>query len=318
MNVRLCDMLFKSLMLTMSNIQVFGKSLISSRIVMAQLFLLPLLLLFSSDVFALYPRAYIPAPAGTFLLVAYDQHGDSDGRYANGDKLNIDMDVDAHIGILRPVYYFKWLDRVAVINASFLFGEASLKGSSVVGDKQVSRGIGDPIVHAGVFLINKPRDRFWLGVSEYITLPLGEYDNTSAINLGENRLTGKTELGLAKGLGKYHLDVTLNVTIYGSNTNFSVNSGKLERDELWGFETHLSRNITNSSYLGLGAKWEFGGESQLNDVKRNDEPDTRSVQISYSNRIAPKHALAMYYKKDLEVENGFKANTFFLRYNYVF
>lgn len=294
------------------------QKLMSLHIIMAQLFLLPLLLLFCSDVYALYPRAYIAKPAGTLSLLSYYQIGDSDGRYANGDKLNIDMDVDAHIGILRPIYYFEWLDRVAVINASFLFGEASLKGSSAVGSKQVSRGIRDPIVHAGVFLINKPKDRFWLGISEYIVLPLGEYDNTSAINLGENRLTAKTELGLAKGLGMYHLDATLNMTIYGSNTNFGVNSGKLEQDNLWGFETHLSRNITNSSYLGLGALWEFGGESKLNGVARNDESQRRSVQISYSNRVAPNQSLTIFYKEDLEVENGFKFRTVSLRYGYAF
>ncbi len=123
---------------------------------------------------------------------------------------------------------------------------------------------------------------------------------------------------MVKGWGKTFLDVTANLTLHGDNTDFGATSAKRQQDILWGFETHLSRNLTKRCYVGVGALWQWGGESQVNGTDQDDEQRKTSLQIMLSHKMAPKHRLALYYKQDVEIENGFKMNTFSLRYNHVF
>lgn len=277
-----------------------------------------LLLLYSSSSYALYPRAYIAAPAGTFLLASYYYQTDSNVLYSRGNKLNVDTKASSYIGILRPIYYFDWLGKRFAVNTLIGFGYGRLSGQAAIGEPFKSSRLADPVLHGGFFLINDPANKLWLGISEYLSLPLGEYDKNKAINLGENRYKGKTELGLAKGLGNFYLDITTSMTLYGDNTDFGSNSSQLEQDVLWGLETHITRNITSSSYLGLGGLWQWGGKRKLNAIKLDDKQNKFALQISFNHNLGHRHKFGFYYKKDLEVENGFKLDNFSLRYVYVF
>lgn len=274
-------------------------------------------LLSSQKAFALYPQAYTPAPADKHFYLLYYNHIDTDGQYSNGNKLANDTRAARRLALFRYAYYFDWADNRFLVNFGIPAGKATLEGTAI-GNKQESSGIADPFVNGVFFFVNQPANKLWWALSQYIYFPLGDYENTRSINLGENRLKATTEVGVVKGWDNYFLNATANITLYGDNTEFGAGNATLAQDPLWGFEAHITRKLNANHQLSLGGLWQWQGESQLNGVNRNDDKQKSAVQLSYDYKIANNQKLAMFYKKDIAVENGFKVNQFSLRYHYVF
>ena len=273
--------------------------------------------LFSQKASALYPQSYIPAPADKHFYLLYYNYIETDGQYSNGSKLTNDTKATTHLVLFRYAYYFDWHDKRFVVNFGIPTGKATLEGTAI-GNKQESSGLADPFVNAGFFFVNQPENKLWWAVSEYIYFPMGDYDKTRKINLGENRLKAITELGVVKGWDNYFLNASANITLYGDNTESGTSNATLKQEPLLGFEAHITRILTANHQLSFGGLWQWRGETQLNGVDKNDDKKKSSLQLSYDYKIAKNQKLAMFYKKDIEVENGFKVNHFSLRYHYVF
>ena len=59
-----------------------------------------------------------------------------------------------------------------------------------------------------------------LGASLQVAAPLGQYDDTKLVNLGNNRWSFKPELGISKAWGAWTVEVAPGVTFYSKNTDF--------------------------------------------------------------------------------------------------
>lgn len=270
------------------------------------------LLTIAQSSYALYPRAYIAAPSDTLLFVGYFNNYYSEDLFSNDNRLNATL--SRNVLLLRPTYYGDVFNMRYVINAIVGTAKSTVEGSSVPGRVQESNGMTDPILQGSVFLINDNTSRTWLALGEYIYFPYGEYDHRLVYNLGDNRYRYITELALAQGLGDYHLDATLSASIYGVNNDWTVASSRREQDMLWSFETHITRDIRPGMFAGIGLIFDRGGETKINGTPRNDEIATNSFQVSFQTSVSKTDNLAVFYKKDLEVKNGFKLGWFSLRY----
>lgn|GEM_PF-368895 len=272
-------------------------------------------------------RDYIPLPSGTFLFCTYFKHITANTFFANGKKTSDDYNFNENLGILRPVYYTTigkalYGDGGLTIDPQALipFGEFHLDGAAVL-DKQFSAsGIADPTVFATFWFVNSPKDKFWIGFSPYITMPLGQYDkNRGALNLGTNRWTIRPELGIVKGFGdKTYLDVIFNGEFYTDNKDFEGNK-KLAQDPVLGLETHLSYDISKSWYASLDYFYNHGGETKINGVKTaNSEIDSHGLGLSLFWMIGSNNQLMIEYRDDFAIKNGPGTNTFGARWAYFF
>ena len=59
-----------------------------------------------------------------------------------------------------------------------------------------------------------------IGASLQVTPPLGQYDDTKLVNLGNNRWSFKPELGISKALGPWTLELVPSATFFTDNTDF--------------------------------------------------------------------------------------------------
>ncbi|MBI5060437.1 transporter [candidate division KSB1 bacterium] len=118
-------------------------------------------------------RDYIPAPAGTAAMITYWKHISGNKFYADGDKVSDNVGVSADVFILRPVYWTQV--------GSLVFDPQLL----VVGqDQQVDAGAGgaaatglaDPVAVASFWVVNQPDNKFWMAVSPFFNIPIGEYN----------------------------------------------------------------------------------------------------------------------------------------------
>lgn len=273
-------------------------------------------------------RDYIPMPAGTFLFCNYFKHITANTLFSGGKKVSDDYNFTENLGIFRPVYYANlgnalYGDGGLTVDpqALILFGDAGVDGAAVGNHQVSSSGIADPILLATFWFVNDTKNKFWVGFTPYVTLPLGDYDKGRTFNLGNNRWAFKPELGIVKGFGeRAYFDLVINGEFYTDNNDFNTGSNlvKKSQDPILGIETHLSYDITKNWYASLDYFYTHGGETKVAGIKQNDVQDSHGLGLSLFWLINSNNQLMFEYRDDFAVKNGLGTNTFGARWAYFF
>lgn len=170
-------------------------------------------------------------------------------------------------------------------NASLLLPVGNLEGTvsgvPIAQDESAS-GFGDPMLQLDLNLIGAPamtdlaslaryEPTFTLDVLASLALPLGEYDDDSALNLGQNRWYGRLGLPLMWTVGPWvpgrrtTVELLPALWLFGDNDDYQGGQ-TLSTDPLLGLEGHLTRDLTETLWVSLDAAWFEGGESDVNGV----------------------------------------------------
>jgi hypothetical protein len=278
--------------------------------------------------YAAYARDYIPLPPGTSLFCTYFNHVTANKLYSNGTKLGEDFNQTANVGMLRYVYYTsagKALlgDGPFTIDPQFIvpFVDINLSGDyeAFNGDKTFSTtGFADPIVLATFWFINDPKDKFWVGFTPWLTLPVGEYNRNRLASPGGNRWVIKPEIGIVKGIGeKAYLDLILGGEFYTANDKYNGNQ-KLEQDPTIQAEVHLSYDITKAWAISADYYYINGGETQINGVEQDNSQSNHGLGLTMFFMIGSNNQLLFSYRDDFSVKTGAGTNTFGVRWAYIF
>lgn len=283
-----------------------------------QVFLVVLTILLARTAFALDPKDFIPAPEGTKALLFYYNNTSGNEAYVDGDKVSNDMNLQADVGIFRAVYYGMVGSYPWDVNLLLPFGRLSLDGAAMGGAETATTGTGDPILVGVFWPIANAASRTWLGVSEYITIPGGEYDNDRTLSMGSNTWAFKTEVGLAKGIGtsNFHWDLSGNVEFYTKNDDYTAASLNLKKDPLLTTETHLTYDFTKTVAISADYNYANGGESSENGTTVNGKMNDHTAGMTLAFWLTSSSQLLLSYKDKLYTENGIDADTFCVRLAY--
>lgn len=261
------------------------------------------------------PRDYVGVPPGTFAMITYYRFISADKLYADDERIAKDAGLTANVGIFRPVYYGDVGGFLYNIQTLIIVGEQSLNGE--LGDTSAS-GFFDPVLLGTFWFINDNQNQTWLGITPYITVPIGEYNEKKALNTGENRWKFEPEIMLSKGFGNgWFLDVGGAVEFFTKNEDF-LKDNDLEQDPLWTAELHLSKDITKKWYIGASYFYHFGGETEVNGDKQNDEQNNHTLMGTMVFGFDTNYNIQIQYLKDISVESGFERGAFQLRFLYFF
>jgi hypothetical protein len=154
-------------------------------------------------------------------------------------------------------------------------GDITLKGNAV---SQTARGYGDPMLQFGINIIgpkaikNIPdmlryKPGFSLDIIGSLAIPIGEYDNESTVNLGQNRWYGRVGLPIVWQLGKWvpgkrtTLEFLPAVWFFSDNNNFV--GMKMKTKPMFQVEGHLTRDFMERFWGSLDAVWYTGGEATI-------------------------------------------------------
>jgi len=268
---------------------------------------------FSSGAWAIaetvHPRDYIAAPSGVNLSVTYLDHRSADDYFVDGSKLSSNADLQATALIQRFIHYTELLGMPAdpQIIVPVVDLDVGMAG-------QGSKGIGDTTIGSTFWPVADAENRQWFGITPFLILPTGDYDDQKAVNVGANRWSYVLQAGYAKGITeKLHIDLIGEVEAFGDNDQFLGNN-KLEKDEVYRFNTTFSYDITPGNYVWTRYVKQIGGEEQVNGVARlGTDQDTDTLSVGYTHWIGQELQLQAEYTQDIEVENGFKTSGFTLR-----
>jgi hypothetical protein len=173
-------------------------------------------------------------------------------------------------------------DRAATV--SVLFPMGSLTGQVVVDGKaatQSAGGFGDPMFQFGLNLVGPKAIKnipdvlryepgFSIDVIGSLAVPIGEYNNTQPLNIGQNRWYGRIGAPIVWQLGSWAPDqrTTLEflpaVWLFGPNNDFV--GQKMTTDALFQLEGHLTHNFVKGFWGSLDATWYTGGKATIDGV----------------------------------------------------
>jgi len=261
----------------------------------------------------LEPRAYANTPVGiNFLLLGYsDLHGNVTANPSvplQNAKLNIKTIVFA---FARSLDVWGRSGKFAIV-----VPEARLTGSALFAGEPRERnvtGLIDPRLRFSVNLYGAPamslaefpsyQQDVIIGASLAITAPLGQYDSSRLVNLGNNRWSFKPELGVSKRLGPVTLELSAATTFYTDNNQY-LGDRTFSQNPTYQAQVHLIYAFSNGVWASLDGTYFAGGSTKVDGVGNHDFQENTRYGGTLSLPLNRNHSLKLFASEGAHTRTG--------------
>jgi hypothetical protein len=189
-------------------------------------------------------------------------------------------------------------------------------------------GFGDPRFRLAVNLYGAPatapknfgayRMKTIVGVSVAVAGPRGPYDNTKVINLGTNRWSIKSEVGYARAMGPWVLELMAGVWAFTDNDDF-LNGGTREQDRIASSQVHVTyrfNRFRRGMWLAGDANFYKGGRTTVNGTQNLDFQRNSRIGVTYSSVITRRQSIRASVSKGAYTTIGADFTAIAVGYNY--
>lgn len=249
---------------------------------------------------------YLPAPAGTNLLMIYSQYA-TRGEYVStsGTTYSTDTGLDSYVNILRYVHYFDVMGLPALVQTLIPAGtlyNARLNGA----DLGAAAGLGDPIFSVAFWPVSNKATETYVAIAPYLHVPLGQYDANDALNMGENRWKLDLQGAWYQGLGNgFALQITADVIWYGDNTDAGGGDQTLTQDNTYQFQAWLAYAFAPTWSVAAGYSRYWGGDEYLNGIATGTATEKDQLRLELSKFVTPTFQVLGLIQRDFNTEGGF-------------
>ena len=222
----------------------------------------------------------IKAPAGTFnaaqMSYVYVEKGD---KYTHGSKTSSTSNIKQNAFLLRLSHAFEINQIPAIVYAASSINHLENRDIPNAANTN-SNGIGDTtLVFALWPYVDRAKEEY-LGLATYLTLPTGEYDKNSAVNIGSNVYQTAFQAGYQRKLiDNVNWMSALDVVLAGDNKQFLGNN-KLEKDPLYNFQTGLQYVFNPTYSASVGYFYTVGGENTLDSIDQGNINKIHRYQLT--------------------------------------
>jgi hypothetical protein len=272
-----------------------------------------LLLLSQAHAAGIEPRAYVNTPVGINFLLAGYSYTDG-GLSTQGSSPIKDAQLYINTGVLA---YARSLD-VWGKSGKFdvIVPYSKLSGSAMVGGQEKYRnvtGFNDPLFRFSVNFYGAPalslqefsgyRQDLIIGASVQVSAPLGQYDSSKLVNLGNNRWFVKPDLGLSKAWGKFTTELSTGVYFFSNNDNYFGGS-TLEQDPLYTAQIHVDYDMGRGMWGALSWTDDYGGRTTLNGVQQDDKQNNSRAGATLALPVNRNNSIKLYASTSLHTTVG--------------
>jgi hypothetical protein len=255
------------------------------------------------------PRSYSNTPIGlNFLIAGYVY---TQGKLAFDPESAIaDAPFHSHTGALAYIRSFDLWGQSAkfdvIVPYSAFSAHALVAGQPQ--ERNVS-GFGDPRFRLSMNLFGAPalsakefanyKQDLIVGVSLQVSAPLGQYDDTKLLNLGNNRWSFRPELGISKAWGPWTLEIAPSVTFFTDNPDF-FNGRNFAQAPLYLVRSSIIRNFDSGAWISLDGSYFTGLRTTVNGVKDDNEQEnvraglTLALPVDRQNSIKLNASTSIY------------------------
>jgi len=261
----------------------------------------------------LEPRSYTNTPVGlNFLLAGYVY---SEGKLAFDPSSTI---VDAHFKTNTEfLAYARSLDvfgKSAKFDVVVPYSSFSANGvaSGQPREREVS-GFHDPRFRFSINFYGAPalsvkefanyKQDLIIGASLQVSAPMGQYDDSKLLNIGNNRWSLKAELGISKALGPWTLEITPSVIFYTDNTDF-YNGNTLAQAPVYAVQGHVLYSFQSGVWLSLDGTYFTGGHTTLNGVRDDNAQTNTRAGLTVALPVDRNNSLKIYASTGTSTRTG--------------
>ena len=191
-----------------------------------------------------------------------------------------------------------------------------LAGGSL--SRESSSGFGDPMVEFNMNLIGPPpimnlpdmlryEPGFSLDLVVDVAFPLGQYDNTQSLNIGQNRWYGRIGTPIVWQLGPWIPDRRTTLEIFPSVWFFGDNDDlvgqNLSSDPTFELEAHLTRNFTAKFWGSVDATYTTSGDATIAGTTTSGS-DMTLAGFTLGYQLNDSLQLTIGYKSTLNNDSG--------------
>jgi hypothetical protein len=267
----------------------------------------------------IFPRDYVPYPAGTNLSAFYYLYSYSDIlNLAGGETFKNATNLQSNTGVFRQIYYgdlngHSWATQL-------LLPVSTINGEIAGNHLQGVTGIGDVVASLGISLLPHMQPDRNLGVVLYTSFPTGAYQSDRTLNIGSNRFSFDTQVGYTQAIGQHFwFDAAADAILYSLNHDAGPDRGTLTQQpsyevQIWGSYVPELRSL-----LSIGAAAQFGGAQSIDHFSTGLKTEAEQIRLAYWYSVTPALHVAGQLSHDLHVVGGFpQAIGLILRAVYVF
>ena len=274
----------------------------------------------------LEPRAYSNTPVGlNFLLAGL---GYSEGGLSTG-ALPIQ---DAQLKITtETLAYARTLD-IGGNSAKFdlVVPFAGLSGTALVAGEPQERivsGMLDPRMRLSVNFYGSPalsmqefgadRQDLIIGGSVQVAAPLGQYDPSRLINLGNHRWFIKPEMGISKAFGALTLELSEAVSFFTTNDNY-FGGQTLEQAPVSSTQVHLVYDFGHGAWGALDATYDYGGQTTVSGVAGDNKQENSRAGLTLALPVDRNNSIKFYFSSGVSTRTGsdYKLGGLFWQYRW--
>jgi hypothetical protein len=223
-------------------------------------------------------------------------------------------DFEATLAMAGYAQTFSLFDRSAmaaiILPMGRISGDASVAGKTF---SQSASGFGDPMLEFNINVIGPPAQKnipdamryepgFSVDLLADLALPIGEYDNKQALNIGQNRWYGRLGMPIIWQFGAWvpgrrtTLEFLPAVWLFGDNDDYVGQT--LETDPLFQLDAHLTRDFTEHLWGSLDAAWYRGGQATIDGVQ-GEKLDNLGIGLTLGYVINDNLNLTVGYKSTI-------------------
>jgi hypothetical protein len=226
-------------------------------------------------------------PEGTVLAIEYLGYRHSDQYITTpsnifaklGGAHAIDSTGEIYTEISRLSYFSRLMGQPLVIEAAFT--DVNIKDVNIgnlpapiggFGPQTIAHGFIDPVIFVTYGLIADPRGERFLGLTNYIYLPGGGYDNFKQVNATlPHQYTWVPQLAYAEGLGKFApglrnfwFDLIVNASLHSSGESPlalapGVQFDRMTQGNSYDLKAFLRYDYMQGGHVALGIEKSWGG-----------------------------------------------------------
>ena len=190
--------------------------------------------------------------------------------------------VDATIALAGYARTFTLFDRSAmaaiIVPMGRISGEVTAAGRTF---KQSTSGFGDPMFEFDFNIVGPRAQKNLVDLLRYepkfsvdllgdLAFPIGEYDNSQPLNIGQNRWYGRVGVPIIWQIGSWvpgrrtTLEFLPAVWLFGTNDDYV--GQQMKTDPMFQLDAHLTRDFTENFWAALDGVWYNGGQPSVDGV----------------------------------------------------
>ena len=271
------------------------------------------------------PRSYANAPVGLNFLIAGYAYAEGKVAFDPSSSIN-DARFHSNTAVVAYAHSLNAWGKSAKFDLVLPY--SSFSGGAMVGGQPKERemsGLVDPRFRFSMNFYGAPalslkefagyRQDIIVGASLQVTAPLGQYDDSKLINLGNNRWSFKPELGISKAWGPWTVEFTPSATFYTDNTDFNKGS-RFAQAPLYAVQGHVIYSFPSGKWLALNSTYFTGGRTTVNGVKGDNMQTNTRVGLTLALPVDRYNSVKLYASTGTSTRTGSDFNAVGIAWQY--